>query len=69
MVAVSDPITAEAFPATVSKSQRTSRSTPNEIQRREPRPHKQHGEKNNQEELNLSPQRAVQLLNPPGGFG
>ena len=63
------PITAEVFPATVSKSQRTSRSAPNENQKKEPRLLKHSGERNNQEELNLSPQRAVQLLTPPGGLG
>jgi hypothetical protein len=61
--------TAHAFPATVSKKQKTSRSTPNEIQKKEPRLLKQFGQKNNQEELNLSPQRAVQLLIPPDGLG
>jgi hypothetical protein len=63
------PITPEAFPPTVSKNKRTSRSTSNEIQKKETRLLQQRGEKNNQKELNLSPQRAVQLFIPPGGLG
>jgi hypothetical protein len=39
---------------------------PNEIQKKELLKHS--GERNNQEELNLSPQRAVQLLILPGGL-
>jgi hypothetical protein len=51
------------------KSHRTSRIPPNENQKKVPRLCKHSGEGNNQEELNLSPQRAVQLLILPGGLG
>jgi hypothetical protein len=51
------------------KNHRTSTGPPNENQKQEPRLRKHSGERNNQEELNLSPQRAVQLLTLPGGLG
>ena len=51
------------------KSHRTSRCPPNENEKQEPRLRKHSGERNNQEELNLSPQRAVQPFILPGGLG
>jgi hypothetical protein len=63
------PTTAETFPATVCKSQKNIQILPNENHKKEPRLCKHSGERDHQEKLNLSPQRAVQLLILPGGLG